>query len=192
MKNLRLLIVLLLVFGFFTTQAQFIKFGLKGGANFPSLNSSDDAFSFNSNVGWHAGGMVEVNIPIVKVGADFLYSQTTYDATTPDYPNATDLKTSTFDIPVWGKFTFLKIITIHAGPQFSFVTNVKLNGDDIKDAVDESVVRFIAGAGVQLGPIDIHGRFIFPTTTTWQNSPEEFKNSNIQLSIGYWFGGGKK
>lgn len=192
MKKLRYLIILLLVLGFSTSHAQFIKFGIKGGANFPSLNSTDNSFSFNSNVGWHAGAMVEVNIPIVKVGADFLYSQTSYDATTPASAAPEDLKTSYFDIPVWGKFTFLKIITIHAGPQFSFVTNIKLNDEDIKDAVDESVVRFIAGAGVQLGSLDIHGRFIFPTTTTWQNSPEEFKNSNIQLSIGYWFGGGKK
>ena len=51
--------------------------------------------------------------------------------------------------------------------------------------------RWMAGAGVQLGPLDVHARFIFPSTTTWDTAGAELKNSNIMISAGYWFGGGK-
>lgn len=186
MKTIRLILLACLAFAFSTSSAQLVKFGVKGGLNFPSINSTNGNVTFESKTGWHAGGMVQFNIPIVKVGADLMYTQDTYDVSSGE-----TLKTSHFDIPVWGKLTLLKFITIHAGPLFSFNTDVKLEDVSLKDEWEHKSVRFFAGAGVALGPLDVHGRFIFPSTTTWQNSGEEIKNSNIQVSLGYWFGGKK-
>jgi hypothetical protein len=187
MKKVYIIAIALLLVGSYSAQAQLIKFGVKGGVNFPSLSSTVNSVSFDNKTGWHAGAAVELNIPIVKVGAEFLYSssKTTVDIATIK----NDLETATFDIPVYAKLKLLKILQIHTGPQFSFVTSAKLDGTDIKDQWSESTFRWMAGAGVQLGPLDIHGRFIFPTTTTFDTVTEEFKNSNIQLSLTYWFGG---
>jgi hypothetical protein len=66
-----------------------------------------------------------------------------------------------------------------------------LAGNDIKEQWESSSFQWMAGAGVQLGPLDVHARFIFPSNTTFANATEEIKNSNIQASVAFWFGGGK-
>ena len=190
MKTVKILVLGVLFFAFSNSQAQLVKFGLKGGVNFPSINTLDNNISFDRKNGWHVGGTVLLNIPIVKVGADLLYSQNTFDANTG--LSADDLKTGSFDIPVFAKLNFLKILSIHAGPQFSFLTNAKFQDLSIKNEWEHRTVRFIAGVGVNLGPLDLHGRFIFPSKTEWYQTGGELKNSNIQVSLAYYVGGKKK
>ena len=187
MKKVYLIAIALVFAGAYNAQAQLLQFGVKGGVNFPSLNDTQNNLSFDSKTGWHAGLGVQVNIPIVKVGAEFLYSSNSFDVTTL----GTDLKTAHFDIPVFAKLTLLKIIHIHTGPQFSFIMTAEEGGNDIKDQWDNKAFRWHAGAGVTLGPLDVHARFIFPQTTTLGSASEDFKNSNIQLSAMFWFGGKK-
>ena len=57
---------------------------------------------------------------------------------------------------------------------------------DVKDQIETGTVNFVAGLGVNLGPLDVHGRFIFPSTTKFTDVGSEYKNSNIQLSVGFW------
>lgn len=186
MKILRVLFVAVLMLGFSQTHAQLVKFGIKGGLNFPSLNDLDGNYTFESNNGWHAGATVLINIPVVKVGADALYS---HSATTVSGTSSGDVKVYIIDIPVFAKLNFLKILSIHAGPSFSWANTATLDGVDILDGWEEQNVKFVAGAGVNLGPFDIHGRFIFPSRTNLNinNATSEIKNSNIQLSLTYFF-----
>ena len=181
MKKTYLIILAILLIGSINAQAQ-LKLGIKGGANFPSLNESNGAFDINNSTGWHAGGMLEIKLPIiVGIEGDFIFSQT--GAT---IAGVGELKNSTFDIPIVAKLYLLKIITIQAGPQFSFLTSSKLDGQDIKEQFDISNARFVAGLGVEFGPFYAHGRFIFPSKTEFNQLGSEVKNSNIQLSVAWW------
>ena len=180
MKKTYLIILTIFLIGSINVQAQ-LKLGLKGGANFPSLNESNGTFNISNTTGWHAGGMLEIKLPIIGIEGDLIYSQT---GATID--GLGELKTSTFDIPVLAKLYLLKIITIQAGPQFSFLTTSKLDGDDIKEQFDISNAKFVAGLGVEFGPFYAHGRFIFPSKTEFSQLGTEVKNSNIQLSGGWW------
>lgn len=186
MKKVYLLALALVFAGAYNAQAQLLQFAVKGGLNFPSINEQGGInYTYDTKTGWHAGAVVQLKIPIVKVGAEFLYSSNqAIQSVTLD-----DLKTAHFTIPVYGKISLFKIIQIHTGPQFSFLMNAEEGGNDIKDQWDNKTFSWMAGAGVQLGPLDVHARFIFPQNTTLGTAADEFKNSNVQLSAAFWFGG---
>jgi hypothetical protein len=184
MKKIYLFAIAILLVGSFNVQAQ-LKLGIKAGPSFPSLNETDGNFDITNNTGWHAGGMLEIKLPILGIQGDIIYSETSADVVDANNVKST-LKSTTVDIPVVAKLYLLKIITIQAGPQFSFLTASKWDDQDIKDNMNISNVRFVAGLGLNLGPVDIHGRFIFPTKTEMADIPGEVKNSNIQLSVGWW------
>ncbi len=181
MKKIYTLVLAILLVGAFSANAQ-IKLGVKGGLNLPSLNAQNGAINFDSKTGWHGGAMVELKLPIIGIEGDFIYSQNSFEI-----PNIDKLKISTFDIPVVAKLYILKVLNIQAGPMFSFTTSA--NSDvigDIKDQFDSKTFQFVAGLGAQLGPIDVHGRFIFPSTTKFTDAGTEYKNSVIQISAGIW------
>jgi hypothetical protein len=180
MKKVYLIAIALLLVGSYNAQAQ-LKLGLKGGLNFPSLNEQNGTIDYNAKTGWHGGVMVEIKLPIIGIQGDILYSQTAFEI-----PNSDDLQNAYIDIPIVAKLYLFKILTVQAGPQFSFLTSSKLGDIDFKDDWNESNFRLVAGLGVNLGPLDIHGRFIFPAKTEIANTVNEFKDSNIQLSVGFW------
>lgn len=186
MKNLRIAIFVLalMIWGSNQSMAQLVKFGVKAGANFPSLNDTNGNFSFDASTGYHFGAAVLVNVPIVKVGAELLYSQTGF--TVPNIPD--DFKVATLDLPIYAKISILKILSIHAGPSFSIVTSASMGSQDIADQWKENTFHLVAGAGVTLGALDIHGRFIFPSKidATIPVLTTEINNSTIQLSATYY------
>ena len=184
MKKIYLIAITLILVGSLNAQAQ-LKLGLKAGPSFPTLNETSGTFDITNNSGWHAGGMVEIKLPILGIQGDIIYSQTSADVVDANSVKST-IKSSTVDIPVVAKLYLLKIITIQAGPQFAFLTSSTWDDQSIKDNMNISNVRFVAGLGVALGPVDIHGRFIFPSQTEFADLSGEFKNSNIQLSVGWW------
>ena len=184
MKKAYLIILVILLIGSINAQAQ-LKLGIKAGPSFPSLNETDGNFDITNNTGWHAGGMLEIKLPVVGIQGDIIYSQTSADVVDVNNVQST-IKSTTVDIPVVAKLYLLKIITIQAGPQFAFLTSSKWDDQDIKDNMNISNVRFVAGLGVNLGPLDVHGRFIFPSKTEFADLGSEVKNSNIQLSVGWW------
>jgi len=185
MKKIYLIAITLILVGSYNAQAQ-LKLGIKAGPSFPSLNETDGNFDITNNTGWHAGGMLEIKLPVVGIQGDIIYSQTSADVVDITTNIQSTIKSSTVDIPVVAKLYLLKIITIQAGPQFAFLTSSEWDDQDIKENMNISNVRFVAGLGVNLGPVDIHGRFIFPSNTEMSKIPGEVKNSNIQLSVGWW------
>ena len=180
MKKVYLIALALIIGGAFSAQAQ-LKLGVKGGFNFPSLNAQGGAIDLDSKTGWHGGAMVEIKLPILGIEADVLYNSTKFAV-----PNSEDFSLATLDIPIVAKIYLLKIINIQVGPQFSIPTQVKLGDIDFKNDYEHGNFQFVAGAGVQLGPLDVHGRFVFPSTTKFTDVGTEYKNSNIQLSVGFW------
>lgn len=184
MKKLLPILTVCLLLLSVESHAKLLDFGIKGGVNFPSLNSTDDGVDFDSKSGWHAGVMAKVNIPIVSIQGEVLYSQTNFSI-----PGGDDFKNANLAIPITAHLSLLNIFSIHAGPQFAFATSQKLGDVDFSDQIDNKTVSFVAGAGVMLGALDVHFRFIFPSKTEiGVTDIAEYKSNNWQLSIGYWFG----
>ena len=190
MKKIGILIFSICVLGLSTSQAQ-LKLGLKLGANFNSLSGVDVSELASASTGWHAGGMVEIKIAMIGIQGDLLYSQTgaflDMSALDPTLTSG-DLKNTYFDIPIVVKLYLLKILTIQAGGQFSNLTGMSFEGNDLKDVyadqINNNLFQPILGVGVEVGPIHGSLRYVWPGGSSFNDL--DIKNSKIQLAVGFW------
>lgn len=175
----KLLFITLLFAAVQSTNAQLLSVGAKAGIssskvkwdqNFTNVNGS---YSFNSGdnqLGWHAGLWLRVKVPLLGlyVQPEFLYTQlggnvnVNFDTTGIPQSGNAKFKFQRFDIPVmvgW-KFTALRLFV---GPVFSF--NLAAEQDflgaveDIKDNYQSSTVGWQGGVGLDLGRIQIDGKY---------------------------------
>ncbi len=136
-----------------TTQAQLLDFGIKGGANFPTLkldgSSRISDVTTTTGSGFHAGAMLRVNVIFLYVQPELIYTKTTsdysfkVDGTTQN--GTYDMQRLDVPIPVGIK---LGPAAIFAGPVASFHLN---SPDDIfNDSYKEATWGYQIGAGVKL------------------------------------------
>ncbi|TPN88691.1 porin family protein [Aquimarina algicola] len=182
MKKLFFLVIACIGFAVTTTNAQGIKFGIKGGlnfANFNELKNSDLDIDTDSRTGYHIGAVLQLGLTeSFAIQPEVLYSAQGTDDLDVDYLN----------IPVLAKFKFAKFLSIEAGPQFGFVVN-----DDIDKAFDEIVDSAEAesfdlsgaiGAGVEFGPFFGQLRYNFGLTDVVDGF--DGRNTAFQVSVGYY------
>jgi hypothetical protein len=192
-----------LAFTFFSVAHAQINFGVKAGLNLASLPSD---FESASAVGFHGGIWAKVGAGPVGFRPELLIStkggETTVSSNDPT-TGFTDLKNDISlvyaDVPLLLEFSPVPILKVHLGPQFSFLLSDKVDINDasgsvqnIKDAYDfnsldlglvfglgVTVMKFDAGIRYNLGLSKVSD-FNFAGV---QNT--DFKNSVIQVSIGY-------
>ncbi len=185
MKKLYTLLAALMLVGTISSQAQF-KFGIKGGANFSKLTSTDPAAQIDNLTAWHGGLMAEIGLPIFAIQVDALYTQNGAKFNTGTAIE--ELKNTYIAIPVVVKVSFLKVLNIHVGPQFSFLTSSSLGDLDYKDQLESSDLHIVFGAGVDLGML--HGSLRYNLGVKDVNASTvsnfELKNNTVMLSVGLW------
>ncbi len=118
MKRILALMVLLSAITM-TTQAQLVKFGIKGGLDLVSMSFNESVFDTSNKAGWFVGPTVQVNL-LAGLGADIaaFYDQKTAEV------NSETIKMKSILVPlnVRYKFGLGKTVGIYvaAGPQFAF------------------------------------------------------------------------
>ena len=118
MKRILALMVLLSAITM-TTQAQLVKFGIKGGLDLVSMSFNESVFDTSNKAGWFIGPTLQVNL-IGGLGADIaaFYDQKTAEV------NSETIKMKSILVPlnVRYKFGLGKTVGIYvaAGPQFGF------------------------------------------------------------------------
>jgi hypothetical protein len=198
MKKL-VLAVTLLVAG--VTNAQDIKFGVKGGLNISSLNGGDAYYgSYGSKIGFHVGGLAEVKIndkfsvqPEVLLsskGTDYNYGLGFYGLGTTSKVNLLYV-----DLPVMVKFYPIPHLSAELGPNVGVLVSAKNVGNttvDVKNDYNSVDFGMNIGAGYELkqgimfqlryniGLADVSKDF-----TSGYNYTD--KNSVLSLSVGYKF-----
>ncbi len=185
MKKIYTILVALVLVGSISAQAQ-LKIGILGGANFSKLTSTDPSDQIENLTAWHGGLMVEIGLPIGAIEADALYTQ---NGAKFDTGSAIEeLKNTYIAIPVVFKVSILKILNLHAGPQFSFLTSSEFKGQDFKDQLESSDLHIVFGAGVELGML--HGSLRYNLGVKDINASTvsnfELKNNTVMLSVGIW------
>lgn len=182
MKTFKIAVLVLFITAPLLSMSQ-VNFGFKGGLNFPSLNEVNGTWDSNSYTGWHAGVMTEIRADVLGVQGEMLYSKTGYTVV-----GFGDITNSYLDIPVVAKLHILDILSIHAGPQFSYLIESESSvWGKFKNDIDDRNYKIVAGAGLTLGNFDLHGRFIFPSKTTFKDANETYRDKNFQISAGLWF-----
>ncbi len=185
MKKICTILVALVLIGSVSAQAQ-LKFGVKAGANFSKLSSSNPQDQFENLTAWHGGLMLELKLPILGIEVDAIYTQngTKFDAGTA----IEELKNTYIAVPVLVKLYILKVLNIHAGPQFSFLTSSKLGDFDYKNQLASSDLQIVFGAGVDLGRLHGSLRYNLGVKDINANAlnPNTLKNNAVMLSVGIW------
>lgn len=136
-------------------QAQFFKFGVKGGVNVSKVTFSEDLFKSDNRTGFYIGPTVEFTIPIVGLGLDIaaLYNQTEAksEGMGSNLPDVSE-KMKSIELPVNLKWTLglgsTLGVFLAAGPQFGF----NVGDGDYAHAFDMRTcyTSFNVGGGVKL------------------------------------------
>lgn len=161
-----------------SVSAQSVRFGVKAGANFANVDAED--VSTDNMTSWHAGAILELNVlPNFSIQPEALYSS---QGAKVDGLN--DFKLDYISVPVLARFYILPdVLSIDAGPQFSFLVN-----DDVDETFKTKSFDFavLGGASVNVTKnLFAQARYVIGLTDTTEDA--KVTNKVIQLSLGYRF-----
>lgn len=208
MKKIILLLAVMTVFSaniFAQESSQKFNFGIKAGGNFSNIYDSEgEAFTADGKLGF-AGG-VFVSIPIIKfigIQPEFLYSQKGFKGKGVLLGSSYDLTrtTSYLDIPILLAIKPINMITILAGPQFSFLLKEKnvfqnslasVQQEEVfkNDNVRKNIMGFTGGLDLNFQNITFGLRANYDYQTNngdGTSTTPRYKNAWYQATIGFRF-----
>jgi len=179
MKKISILAVCLF-FVVVGAQAQ-VGLGVKGGLNFANVNVKDAAEDPDSKTGYHFGAFAEIGMGGINLQPELLFSAKGSD----------DLDLTYLEVPILLKKNFAKVLNVHLGPQFGFLTSAEVEEEDVKDFLKSSDISAVVGAGVNL-PAGLTGgvRYVFGLSDIDDDGfGTEVKNRTLQIFVGWKFAG---
>jgi hypothetical protein len=191
-------IFLIVSLGFLVAgQSQFLKFGVKGGANLVKM--AGQSFKDGYDLGYYAGGFVELKLgekwflqPEVLFGETSLtYSEDFKDI----YENVLDIsklstmKLQRLSIPLTLNYKIANIFSLTAGPQFSIIMD---RGESFmknaEQAFSNGDIGLIAGGNFHFGKFRVNGRYIWGLKDMNNiDNQDAWKAQTAQLGVGFVF-----
>lgn len=191
MKKISILAVCL--FGFIVGANAQVALGIKGGLNFANIDA-DEAFGDpDSKTGYHFGIFLEAGLGGINLQPELLFSA----------KGAEDVDLSYIEVPILLKKNFAKVLNVHFGPQFGFLTKAEgtsieiVNGNatetkiDIKDQMKSADLSAVVGAGVN-APFGLTAgaRYVFGLSDINDDgSDAKVTNKTVQIFVGWKFAG---
>lgn len=166
--------------------AQGIGVGIKAGANFADQAVTD--ISIKTAADFHVGAYVNLNFTS-KFGITPEVLYTAYGSTWDNVKVDLDY----IAIPVMLRFKPISLLSLEAGPQFSFLTKANVeNVGDIKDQLKSNDFGLAFGAGLHL-PLgfNVGARYILGFSDISAVSDMSVKNRNLQIYLGWTILGAK-
>jgi opacity protein-like surface antigen len=169
------------VFGLTQSNAQMLKFGVKAGANFASLDG-DGAQGLDTYTSFHFGGLLEIKtFENLSIQPELLYSS---QGAKVDSNAFEDINFHYITVPVLAKFYLIsEKLSVEAGPQFSFLID-----DNLEETFESKSFDFAAVGGLSFQfteNVFAQARYVAGLTDTTEDA--EIKNRVIQISVGYRF-----
>lgn len=189
------------------SQAQEVKFGVKGGVNFANM-TVDDIGKLKSRSAFHIGGLLEITFSeFLSIQPEVLYSlQGAKHIDKGHIGLNIDIELDYIQVPVMAKFYVTDGFSLEVGPQISFLVSSKseyegtisgsgnVEGEDLFDfsSIDISIglgasyqlpMGVFFTARYNLGKTNLNNGIIYESTF------EDIKiyNRVFQLSAGYSF-----
>jgi len=210
-----LIFTTIVLFGITNMKAQDVNFGVKGGINFASV-TGDDTDDLDGRTSFHVGVVAEISISDkFSVQPELLYSSqgaTSEDSYTEDGINIMEegtVKLDYINLPIMAKFYVGEGISLEAGPQIGFLMNseieMKLTAsgagvsesisltEDLKDHIKGIDFGLNLGVGYKMeNGLNFGARYNLGLSDAnddpeFFESDSSFKNSVIQVSVGYFF-----
>ncbi|NLN25623.1 MAG: PorT family protein [Bacteroidetes bacterium] len=113
-------------FAISASQAQEIRFGVKGGVNFANMTMEAEGISMSpgSRTAFHIGGLVEIPLSdVFSVQPEILYNSVGSKLSIMGIESTTKL--DYISIPIMAKYYFTEGFAVEAGPQVGFLMSAK-------------------------------------------------------------------
>lgn len=191
-----ILIIMLIYSGFSVSNAQpKLGYGIKGGINVADQSTTGEGLNVNVKniMRFHGGAYLNYFLlDNIAIQPELLLSGKGSKWDDP-YTDTKDLLTY-IDVPILIRYQPVKLLNIHAGPQFGYMISAfqdDLSGDektDIKDWYNNMDIGIVAGAEANLPfRINVTVRYILGLTEATNDVEyiEPWKNNFIQVSVGY-------
>lgn len=186
--------ILLAAFAIMLSTAAFaqVDFGIKGGLNYTKMSQVKlDGNSSDFKPGFHAGLFADINLLVVGIRPELLYSQKGFEVDSEDGKVKSTL--NYIDVPVMVKFNPAPIVGLYLGPQVSFLLgeNWKNLGETFDPDKNTTEFSGVVGAGLRLGKLDLGARYNFGLSKVVKDDQGRFENFDkgrnqvLQLSVGY-------
>ena len=166
--------------------AQGVGVGIKAGANFANQDVSD--IDISSATDFHLGAYVNINLSD-KFG---ITPEVLYSAYASNWDNI-KVDFDYISIPVMLRFKPIPLLSLEAGPQFSFLTKANVeNIGDVKDQLKNNDFGLAFGAGLHL-PLGLNAgvRYVLGFTNISDVSEQSIKNRTFQIYAGWTIFGAK-
>ena len=169
----------------FLIYGQGVGVGIKAGANWANQDVSN--VDINTVTSYHVGAYVNLNFA-KKWGITPELQYSVYSTET----NNINLDLDYFAIPVMLRFKPISLLSLEAGPQFSFLTSANSEGTDVKDQFKNNDFGLAFGAGLHL-PLGFNAgaRYVLGFTDISDVSAESVKNRTWQIYLGWTILGAK-
>ncbi|MEO9966232.1 MAG: porin family protein [Reichenbachiella sp.] len=187
-----------------------VEFGMMGGLNFnsPKIDAIGTSGALSdvgsSSMGFHVGLYATIDFELFAIQPEIYYSMQggTFKVNTTQ---ENEVNMDFIQIPLLGRYNFLEYFHVLAGPQFGIPvkSEVSLSGGtpiDIKDFTKGLEVSAVLGVGINVPEVGISGSLRWARGLTnmidideasaGPGSVTSLKNSMIQISAAYAFGGG--
>jgi hypothetical protein len=195
MKKLLIIPALILIANL--SVAQFLKFGVKGGANLVKL--SGISFEEGYDLGYYAGAFAEVKLnekwfiqPEIQFGeTDLSYSNEFKDIYEDllNINNLSSMKLQRLSIPITLNYKIANVLSLSAGTQFSIITEKgQTLLQNAGNAFSDGDLGILAGANIHLSKFRVHARYVWGLNDMNNiDGQDEWKAQTAQIGVGFVF-----
>jgi len=196
MKKL-LLFVAIATLSFTAVKSQNVRFGVKAGGNFASVNG-DDFDDADGVIGFQVGAVAKIGLTeLLAIQPEVIFSAQGYSVDLPG--DDVTVRLGYINLPIMADFTIAEGLSLQGGPQFGFnvVSGYKYDGDANEDFEEVEGIKSLdigAGIGAQyILPINLffQARYVIGFSDVYDEFDggvqPEGKNSVLSLSVGYFF-----
>jgi len=169
-------------------------FGIRGGANFFNFGGSDVSENdYTNRVGFHAG----IYATILPEGPVSVEPGVFYSVKGSQNDDGLDSRAvlDYVDVPVLVRFRIGEGFNLFAGPQISFLTNSKFEGEFggstlsfDTDEIKSTDAGLVFGLGYNLPQgFNVQGSYDYGLTPIFKDSDSDVFNRGFKVSLGYTF-----
>ncbi|CAM1345362.1 porin family protein [Tenacibaculum amylolyticum] len=181
----KVLLTVLFAVSLFSVNAQSVKFGVKAGLNFATVNGDDVGTNVDPRTGFHAGGVAELKLTDkFSIQPELLFSQLGSQS------EGNKVRLNYLSLPVMAKFYLIEGLSVEAGPQASLLIDDKIelvSGATPNVNWEDFEFGLNIGAGYTFNNgLFLQTRYAFGLTSI-QEISDDTRNGSFQVSVGYLF-----
>lgn len=178
-------------------------FGIKAGVNYSNVYSTKgEEFIADSKFGMVGGAFLSIPIgKFIGIQPEVLYSQKGFQATGIILGSTYQLTrtTSYIDIPLFFSLKLTEFLSLHAGPQYSYlvkqndvftsaITSIDQETEFKNDNIRKNIMSFVIGGDINLKHIVLGARAgwdVLKNNGNGTSTTPSYKNAWYQATIGF-------